>query len=202
MTLLETYNNIYSKTHTNFQPPLAPFIKDILLYKKNGVVADIGAGRGQNAVFLGEKGFEVDALDFSEESVKRIKEMTNQIPSITAKEFDVKKSTLEKDYDVILCNFTLHHFNKSERDGFFSEIKKHTKNDGLNLISALVSVDGTGAVKHDDVDIFYLQAGELKNIYSDWEILKFKQEKDETTNPKTGETEIDFLEFILAKKHH
>lgn len=200
MTLRDIYNKIFSKTNPGFHPPLAPFLEDIFIYKKNGVVADIGSGRGQNSIFLAAKGFVVDAIDFSEESIKIIKDNARQFPTITPKRLDIKKSEINKNYDIILCNFVLHHFDKEECQKIFSKIKMHTRIGGLNLLSVLVSRGGVERTRHDDIDIFYLPAGKLQEIYRGWEILKFKQEKDETINPKTNLTEIEYLEFMLARK--
>jgi len=64
MVLANLYNKIYSQQDGNFIPKLAPFIKSVLKYKKTGQVLDIGAGYGQNTLFLLQKWFSVMRLIF------------------------------------------------------------------------------------------------------------------------------------------
>ena len=54
-----------------FQP--APSIKEISRYKNSGSVLDIGTGAGRNALYLAQKGFDVTAVDNSEEKLSLLK---------------------------------------------------------------------------------------------------------------------------------
>lgn len=200
MTLLATYDKIYSRTNSDFKSLLSSFVEDILSYKNKGIAADIGVGRGQNTLFLSENGFSVDALDFSSECIKRLCEIKLKDSQITPQVFDIKNTKLKKKYDIILCNFTLHHFDKKERDIFFEHIKKQTKKGGIHLITGFAEDLRSSHVPQNDVKVSYFQENELENIYSKWDILKFKKELNATEDAKSGKKEIYVFDAILVRK--
>jgi 2-polyprenyl-3-methyl-5-hydroxy-6-metoxy-1,4-benzoquinol methylase len=49
----------------------AEIVERILKYKSSGSVLDIGAGQGRNSLFLAKSGFSVEAIDSSEEGLKK-----------------------------------------------------------------------------------------------------------------------------------
>ena len=69
-----------------------------MLTKRTGKLLDVGCGRGWNALFFRQKGFEVEAIDISPEAV----EATRQ-KGISASIFDLEQDELPGVYDVILC---------------------------------------------------------------------------------------------------
>ena len=50
-----------------------PFLKKHIHLLPKGKALDLATGEGRNAVFLGENGFEVDAVDISERGLKKVK---------------------------------------------------------------------------------------------------------------------------------
>jgi tellurite methyltransferase len=50
----------------------SPIVKKFYKLASGGKALDIAAGTGRNAMFLAEKGFQVDAMDISDEGLKRI----------------------------------------------------------------------------------------------------------------------------------
>jgi len=71
----ERYNRIYSENETTFgggKPENV--VEDILNYRKNGSVLELGAGEGRNTLFLASNGFEVKAIDISDVGVRKIQE--------------------------------------------------------------------------------------------------------------------------------
>jgi 2-polyprenyl-3-methyl-5-hydroxy-6-metoxy-1,4-benzoquinol methylase len=69
-----------------------------MLTKRTGKLLDVGCGRGWNALFFRQKGFEVEAIDISPEAV----EVTRQ-KGISARIFDLEQDELPGACDVILC---------------------------------------------------------------------------------------------------
>ncbi len=69
-----------------------PFLKKYLPFLPIGKALDIAAGEGRNAVFLALHGFEVDAVDISEEGLRKVRK--------SAKEAGVRVHTIRSDLDV------------------------------------------------------------------------------------------------------
>lgn len=69
-----------------------------MLGKRAGKLLDVGCGRGWNAFFFRQKGFEVKAIDISPEAVE-----TTRKRGISARIFDLEQDELTDAYDVILC---------------------------------------------------------------------------------------------------
>jgi len=69
-----------------------------MLTKRRGKLLDVGCGRGWNAFFFRQKGFEVEAIDISPEAVEATRQR-----GISARIFDLEQDELPGAYDVILC---------------------------------------------------------------------------------------------------
>ena len=65
----EKWNQRYSEQE--FDPEIEPlsFLKEKLVPSIEGRALCLAAGNGRNAVYLAEKGFQVDAIDISEEGL-------------------------------------------------------------------------------------------------------------------------------------
>lgn len=147
------------------------------------------------------KGLTVDAIDFSAEGVKKIKESTKDFSDrATVKKTDIKNSKLKKNYDIVLCNFTLHHFNKKERTKLFQNIMNHTKTSGINLVSVFVAKEGAAlSKKHHGEHLYFLRQNELKDVYrKGWEILNYEQK--EVKSIKGQKSAVSLEESILVRK--
>lgn len=69
----------------------------------------MGAGVGRNAVFLAEQGYDVDALDFSEEALARARELAGE-RAVDVEWLQANISEFEyasREYDVVLVSY--HH---------------------------------------------------------------------------------------------
>lgn len=199
MEIEQEYNQIFSKKNTDFKPHAVRFLSDVLKYKKNGVALDIGAGLGQNSIFLAENGFHVEAIDISDESVRQIKEKSAGL-NISARKCDIKTGPLASKYDVVISAFILHHFTKKERNIFFKMIQKHTKQSGLNIISVFVAKEAPFEKTNErGYPLHLLKDGELKEIYSGWQILNFEQAQSKPLDPSKPPL-VEYTETILARK--
>lgn len=81
-----------------------------LLKNKGGKLLDVGCGRGWNALYFRDKGFEVEAIDVSPEAV----ELTRQ-KGIKATVVDLESRGINGLYDVILCLEILQFLNDPKR---------------------------------------------------------------------------------------
>jgi len=149
---------------------VSQIIKDILKYKRSGSVLDLGAGIGRNSFFLAKKGFSVTALDKDTEAILKLKKL--------AKKMDLKIKTMQNDlinfqnkqkYDVIIAINSLHFLKKSQIPKIITKIQSTTKANGLNVISVHTDKNPLGSRPY----LFTSQ--ELKRFYSEWKILKYKE---------------------------
>jgi tellurite methyltransferase len=71
----------------------------------SGRALDVAAGEGQNAVFLAERGLEVEAIDISTVGLRKAQQLAEQRgTSIKVRLWDIKRSFLpEGPFAVILC---------------------------------------------------------------------------------------------------
>jgi 2-polyprenyl-3-methyl-5-hydroxy-6-metoxy-1,4-benzoquinol methylase len=81
-----------------------------ILGQRKGNLLDVGCGRGWNALYFKEKGFQVEAVDISPEAV----EITKQ-RGITARVLDLEQDDIRGEYDVILCLEVLQFVNEPLR---------------------------------------------------------------------------------------
>ena len=70
---------------------------------------------------------------------------------------------------------------------------KHTKKDGLNVFEVLLQGDPS---KEEDSEGYYFKSNELKDLYSNWDILDYEEyefydEEEEQTNR---------IAYLIAKK--
>jgi len=68
-----------------------PFLKRVLRFLPKGIALDVAAGEGRNAAFLAEHGFDVDAIDISEQGLKKARRL--------AREMGVRVRTIRADLD-------------------------------------------------------------------------------------------------------
>ena len=122
-----------------------------------GRALDIACGAGQNAIFLLQKGFEVDAVDFSQEALKFIdKKIKTYCCDI--KSFDFKKEY----YDLII------NFNFLERS-IFSKIKMALKSNGILIFETF------NYNKKDSNPNYLLTPNELLVFFNDLHILFYEE---------------------------
>jgi len=199
MEIEQEYNQIFSNKDADFNPQIMRFLSNVLKYKKTGTVLDIGAGLGQNSIFLAKNGFQVEAVDISDESVKIIKEKSVGL-NILVRKSDIKTEPLVSDYDIIISSFILHHFTKKERNAFFEMIQKHTTQGGLNIVSAFVAKEEPFEKTNEKgYPIYLLKSDELKEVYSKWEVLNFEQIYSKPLYPSKPPL-VEYAETILTRK--
>lgn len=146
-------------------------------------VLDAGCGEGQNAIYLARQGHFVDAFDLSEHGIAKLKHRC-ELSDVQVNAFlaDLTTVQFEKYYDMIICFGTLHFVTKSEWKKFIDRAKKNTNIGGIHIIQ--IFTDAVPA--SEDIAPFAIglaQDGELKELYTDWEILQFKSYVFEDEHP-------------------
>jgi 2-polyprenyl-3-methyl-5-hydroxy-6-metoxy-1,4-benzoquinol methylase len=113
--------------HTQME--IERIVKAVKENKKNNRIADFGAGTGRLTIPLVKAGFNVEAIDISQESLKTLKKITNQLNYRVETAPVLNKS---KKYDVIAGCDILHHLDiKNE----LPSINKRLEREGLAIFS-------------------------------------------------------------------
>lgn len=108
-----TYNRIAKKYDEEYGNDLSdtPYI-DIFLSKTCGKrILDIGCGTGTLSEYIANKGYTVDAIDFSEEMLKIAR---NKIKNVNFIQMDMRSIDVDKKYNGIMLAYSLFHISKKE----------------------------------------------------------------------------------------
>lgn len=129
---------------------------------------DIGCGEGKDAVFFARCGYNISALDISDAGIEKTKKLAEKAGVyVDVFKANIMDFRLEKKYDIIYSNGTLHHINQTLRDEIFSNYKAFTNDGGLHALQCLVEkpfiqkISGKYSSEH-------WKSGELFTLYHDW----------------------------------
>ena len=159
-----------------------------------GLVLDLATGEGRNAIYLATRGFDVDAVDVSSESVTRARARARRLGApIRAVVGNVEDGTYIlpiETYDVVAV------FNYLHRP-LFSDIREGLKPGGVVIYQTFTTkqLELAGGPRNPD---YLLKPGELAEVFADWEILRYREyvENEGPGNPSRA------LAGIIAKKPH
>ena len=171
-----------SGEHTTKEP--SPLLIKAIKVLKPGRALDIACGVGRHAIYLAERGWQVTAVDSSRVAIEILQQRarTARIPVTTPRdsqascllEIDAQVADLEQGefqiqsatYDLI-CNFYY-----LQRD-LFPAIRAGVKPGGA-VVAAIHLNDGNPDAKPQN-PAFLLERGELKTLFSDWEITYYHE---------------------------
>ena len=168
-----TFSNEPNATITEFE----------YLINNQSKVLDVGCGEGQNAIYLAKQGYDVDAFDLSEHGIVKLNhrcKLSNvQVNAFVA---DLTTYQFEQYYDMIICFGTLHFVDKNGWKSFINNAKEFTNIGGIHIIQIFTDVVPASA----DIAPFAIGLAkdeEIKELYTDWEILQFKSYVFEDEHP-------------------
>ena len=154
------------------------------LLHKNSNILEIGCGEGQNVLYLAKEGYcNIDAFDLSEHGIAKVKQRC-QDTDVTLNAFvaDLTTYQFEKQYDMIMSFGTLHFVHKDDWKNFIYRAKEHTAPGGIHIMQIFTDTVPASA----DIAPFAIglaKDGEIRDLYSDWEILQFKSYVFEDEHP-------------------
>ncbi len=132
-----------------------------------GRALDIAAGTGRNTHYLAEKGFVVDAVDYSDYALSRIKNMA------TINKIDTDLDTYRlgfNTYDLIVnCNYL------DRRH--FPQIKEALKEGGLLIYETFIVAHGEAYHQPTNLD-FVLRKNELLHTFIGLDVIYYEEKDD------------------------
>jgi len=147
-----------------------PFLKKHIHLLPKGKTLDMAAGEGRNAVFLAQKGFEVDAVDISEKGLKKARKLARE-KGVKINTFlvDLDQHPIGKErYDLIVNFYFL-------RRRLIPRIKKGLKKGGKVIFETYLLEHrklGTGGPKQAK---YFLKPNELLGLFKDFRILFYRE---------------------------
>ncbi len=180
----ERWNKKYSEGKFPLEKPSELLVKYIDLAPK-GRALDIAAGLGRNSLFLAEKGFKVDAIDYSDIAVQKLKSLH---PNINPVQADLDTYRIEENqYDLII------NFNYLNRR-LFPQIIYGLKPDGLLIFQTFLDGEEEGLAQPSNPD-FLLKKNELLHSFLRLRVLFYKEEKVTKCDGSTS-----YQASLVAKK--
>lgn len=146
-------------------------------------VLEAGCGEGQNAIYLAQKGYQVDAFDLSEYGIAKLKHRCELLDvQVNAFVADLAVCQFKRHYDMVLCFGTLHFVEKKDWKRFINNAKEYTNIGGIHIIQIFTDAVPVSA----DIAPFAIGLAkdeEIKELYTDWDILQFKSYVFEDEHP-------------------
>ena len=140
-----------------------------------GDALDMGCSNGRNALYLGQRGFTVTAVDVNQAALGQLESIISQegIDTITPRLYDISDANLNADYDFISCTVTLMFIDPSRVDAVLTDMQQRTRAGGYNLIvCAMDSAEYPCPMNFP----FTFAPGELKTAYEDWNLIKYNED--------------------------
>jgi SAM-dependent methyltransferase len=147
---------------------VAQIVEKYIDTAKVGQALDLACGMGRNTHFLAEKGFLVDAVDFSDYALKKIKD-SSMIKKIDT-DLDKYNITPNK-YDVIV---NTNYLNRR----LVSQMKEALKVGGVLIFESFIVAHGD--YKHETMNLDYLlRRNELLHSFIGLDVIYY-EERDDT----------------------
>jgi len=136
---------------------------------------DMGCSNGRNALYLGQLGFNVTAIDINPGAIDMLQSITTEekLDNIKAQVHDINNANLGEDYGFISCTVTLMFTNPANVDAILADMQKRTLPGGYNLIVCAMSTEEHPCPVPFP---FTLKAGQLREAYAGWDLIKYNED--------------------------
>ncbi len=165
-----------------------------------GKTLDLGCGNGRNSLYLNMKGFDVTAWDKNPTSINSFNQIieTEELNNITTDIVNLNELTFEVEYDFILSTVVMMFLERDTIPGLIANMQRCTKAGGYNLIVAAMDTEDFPC----NIGFpFAFKAGELRDYYQDWELIKYNEDVGQLhkTDAEGNRIKLRFA-TILARK--
>lgn len=169
-------------------------------YVKGGKALDLGCGRGRNSLYLNLLGFEVQAVDFNQESVNYLNQIIEKetLTGISTGIYDINQADISGNFDLIVSTVVMMFLNRDRIPAIIENMQRNTNVGGYNLIvCAMDTADYPCPMPFS----FTFKEQELKNYYEGWDIVKYNEDVGQLHKLDANGNRIQ-LRFatLLAKK--
>ncbi|GAA5144053.1 tellurite resistance methyltransferase TehB [Thalassotalea piscium] len=136
---------------------------------------DMGCSSGRNALYLAQLGFDVTAIDINPSAIAMLERICSEekLNSIQTQVSDINNASLDTNYGFISCTVTLMFIDPSRFDDIIADMQKSTFVGGYNLIVCAMNTEEHPCPVPFP---FTLKAGQLREVYDGWELIKYNED--------------------------
>lgn len=168
---------------------------------KPGKTLDLGCGNGRNSLYLAANGYDVTAWDKNAMSVKNLLSIRDSegLENLQAEVKDLNALSFDGEYDFILSTVVMMFLEAKTIPGLIANMQRCTKPGGYNLIVAAMDTDDFPCTVGFP---FAFKAGELKNYYEGWDLLKYNEDVGELhrTDENGNRIKLRFATMLARKE--
>lgn len=170
------------------------------LLHKDAHILEAGCGEGQNMLYLAGEGYNrLDAFDISQAGIAKLNRLcAMKHLSVHALVDDLRTFAFSEKYDYILSFATLCFVEKEDWMRFIRRAKESTNPGGIHIMH--IFTDAVPA--SPDIAPFAVglaKDGEIRELYTDWEILQFQSYIFEDEHPNVPK-HLHAVNKIVARK--
>jgi len=136
---------------------------------------DMGCSNGRNALYLGQRGFDVTAVDANPRAIDMLQDIIDEegLTHVKAQVYDINRASLDAEYGFIACTVTLMFLDPARVNAVIADMQNCTLPGGYNLIvCAMSTAEHPCPVNFS----FTLDAGQLRDAYQGWELVKYNED--------------------------
>jgi len=148
--------------------------KTLPLIQERGLknILDLGCGDGRDSIFFAENGLNVEAVDFSEDAIRKLKErpLSGLKGSVECKVMDYSKGLkpfADEGFGVVYGHLSLHYFFDETTEFIFDEIHRILRYGGLLLIKEKSTDDEFSDLGETIEDDMFFHEGRARRFFSE-----------------------------------
>lgn len=166
-----------------------------------GKTLDLGCGNGRNSLYLAANGYDVTAWDKNPMSIQNLLSIREAegLENLQASVKELNTLTIDGEYDFILSTVVMMFLESSTIPRLIPNMQRCTKPGGYNLIVAAMDTEDFPCTVGFP---FAFKAGELKNYYEGWDLLKYNEDVGELhrTDENGNRIKLRFATMLARKK--
>ncbi|AKO45329.1 SAM-dependent methyltransferase TehB [[Haemophilus] ducreyi] len=172
-------------------------------YITGGKALDLGCGRGRNSLYLNLLGFDVTAVDYSQDSIDFLNYLVEKenLMQFNTAVYDINQATIGQqigEFDLIISTVVMMFLDRARIPAIIENMQKNTKIGGYNLIvCAIDTLDYPCPMPFS----FTFTEGELASYYQNWRLVKYNEDVGELhkTDVNGNRIKMRFVTMLAQK---